>query len=248
MSGAELFQVDHGDDLTVLRIHAPPSGLSFTDAIAMEHLWKILNAVAFRKPKVLLLLTDEGLLSPTRVEQTWREIVQKRTSRSTVPPQVYAARTNLRKLIEYFKKSQMLCIGAVRGEVDFDLLGLFTACHYRICANGTVFENNVIDRSTPPGSAVVWLLARLLGVAQTWELLLEGSSLSADEARALKLVNAVFPKESFEADAVALAGTFADKPRQAIRSLVVAFNHSSLPLAEYLQEVGAGFDNIYLED
>ncbi len=158
MSGAELFQVDHGDDLTVLRIHAPPSGLSFTDAKAMERLWRILKAVAFCKPKVLLLLTEEGLLSPARVEQTWREIVHNRPSRSTLPPQVYAARTNLRKLIEYFKKSQTLCIGAVRGEVDFDLLGLFAACQYRICDKGTAFENNVIDRSAPPGSAAVWLL------------------------------------------------------------------------------------------
>ena len=248
MSGAELFQVDHGDDLTVLRIHAPPSGLSFTDSKAMEHLWRILDAVAFRKPKVLLLLTEEGLFSPTRVEQTWREILQKWTSRSTLPPEIYAARTNLRKLIEYFKKSQMLCISAVRGEVDFDLLGLFSACHYRICAKGTVFENNVIDRPAPPGSAAVWFLTRLLGKAQALELFLEGTSLSADEARALKLVNAVFPNESFEADAIALAETFADKPRQGIRSLVVAFNHSSLPIADYLQEVGAGFDTIYKED
>ena len=248
MSGAELFQVDHGDDLTVLRIHAPPSGLSFTDAKAMEHLWRILDAVAFRKPKVLLLLADEGVLSPARVEQTWQEIMHNRPSRSTVPPQIYAARTNLRKLIEYLKKSQSLCIGAVRGEVDFDLMGLVAACHYRICAKGTVFENNVIDRSTPPGSAAVWFLTRLLGLAQARELLLEGTSLSADEARALKLVNAVFPNESFEADAIALAETFADKPRKGIRSLVVAFNHSSLPIADYLQEVGAGFDTIYKED
>jgi hypothetical protein len=248
MSGAELFQVDHGDDLTVLRIHAPPSGLSFTDAKAMEHLWRILQAVAFRKPKVLLLLTEEGLLSPTKVEQTWREIVQNRPSRSTVPPQVYAARTNLRKLIEYFKKSQSLCIGAVRGEVDFDLLGLFAACHYRICAKGTAFENNVIDRSAPPGSAAVWLLVQLLGKAQACELLLEGSSLSADEARSLKLVNAILPNEGFEADAIALAKNFADKPRNAIRSLVVALNHSSLPIADYLKEVGAGFDKIYTDD
>jgi enoyl-CoA hydratase/carnithine racemase len=127
-------------------------------------------------------------------------------------------------------------------------LGLVAACHYRICAKGTVFENNVIDRIAPPGSAAVWLLTRLLGKAQAWELLLEGTSLSADEARALKLVNAVLPNESFEADAIALAETFAAKPRQGIRSLVVAFNHSSLPIADYLKEAGAGFDNIYKED
>ena len=248
MSGAELFQVDHGDDLTVLRIHAPPSGLSFIDAKVMGHFWRILEAVTVQKPKVLLLLTDEGLLSPARIEQTWREILHNRPSRSTVPPQIYAARTNLRKLIKYFKESQTLCIAAVRGEVDFDLLGLVAACHYRICAKGTVFENNVIDRIAPPGSAAVWLLTRLLGKAQAWELLLEGTSLSADEARALKLVNAVLPNESFEAGAIALAETFADKPRQGIRSLVVAFNHSSLPIEDYLQEAGAGFDNIYKED
>ena len=132
--------------------------------------------------------------------------------------------------------------------VDFDLLGLFAACHYRICAKGTTFENNVIDRPTPPGSATVWFLVRLLGKAPAWELLLEGTSLDAEEARAHKLVNAVLPNESFEADAISLAETFAVKPRQAIRTLVVAFNHSSLPIADYLNEVGTGFENIYKED
>lgn len=248
MSGAELFNVDYGDNLTVLRIHAPPRGLTLTDATAMDRLWRILNDVAFRKPKVLLLLGDEGLFSPTRVEQAWREILQNRPSKTSLPPQIYAAQTNLRKLIEYFSKSQTLCIGTVRGEIDFDLLGLFAACHYRICAKSTIFENNVIDRPTPPGSATVWFLARLLGKAQAWELLIEGTSLGVDEARALKLVNAVLPDESFEADAISLAETFAVKPRQAIRSLVVALNHSSLPISDYLKEVGTGFEKIYQDD
>lgn len=248
MSDVEQFEVDHREDLTVLRIHAPASGLTVTDARAMDQLWHILNAVAFRKPKVLLLITDEGLLSPARIEESWREIQRDRPSRSQVPPQVLAAQTNLRKLIEYYRKSQTLCISAVCGAVDFDLLGLFAACHYRVCADDTVFENRVLDREAPPGSASVWLLSRLVGMAQTYEILLETRSLSVEEARALKLVNAIVPRESLEADAIALAERFAAKPRQALRSLVVAFNHVGLPLADYLKEVGSGFEQIYGED
>ena len=247
MNEASLFEVEHGADLTVLRIHAPPSGLTLTDAKAMDQLWRILEAVAFRKPKVLLALVDAGLLSSERVEQAWQEILRQRESGSKLPPQIYAVRSNLRRLLEYFKSSQTLCISAVQGPVDFDLLGLMAVCHYRVCAEETVFENHVIERPAPPGSAMVWFLSRLIGVAETWDILLEGRSLTAEQARSQKLVNAVLPKETFEAEAIALAKGVAAKPRQALASLVVAFNHVYMPLESYLQEVGVGFEKIYGE-
>ena len=152
MSETMLFEVEHDDSLTLLRMHMPDSGLIFTDAKSMEALWKILDSVAFKKTKVLLLLTDSDFLSPIRVEQLWEEIEKDRSSKSVVLPQLLAAQTSICKLIEYTKMSQTLCITAVSGAIDFDLLGLFTTGHYRVCSNDTVFENHVVDRSSPPGS------------------------------------------------------------------------------------------------
>lgn len=243
MNEAKRFEVEHGD-VTLLRLHAPPTGLLLTDQATMGDLMRVLNTVAVRKPKVLLLLSDEDLLSPTRLEQTWGEIEESRTSKSRVPPQILAARTNILGLIEYFRRVETLFISAVRGAVDFDLLGIVAMGHYRICSDDTVFENHVLNRRTPPGSAVVWLLTRLLGIAISSEILLEGKSLNAQEARALKLVNRVLPADDFEAEATAVARDFAERPGQAISSLVKAFYHANLALPKYLEEVGTGFEDL----
>jgi enoyl-CoA hydratase/carnithine racemase len=58
--------------------------------------------------------------------------------------------TRVAKLIEYYRTSQTLCVSAMRGAVDFDLLGLVAATHYRVCSSDTVIMTTRSESSPTP--------------------------------------------------------------------------------------------------
>ena len=69
-----------------------------------------------------------------------------------------------------------------------DLFGVMLVANYRICSEDTVFVNRVLERDAAPGSAMFWLLTRYLGFAAANDILMEGKSLTAQEALDLRLM------------------------------------------------------------
>ena len=59
---------------------------------------------------------------------------------------------------------------------------------------------------------MTYLLPRIVGRARAQDLLFTDPKLTADDAARLGIVHRVFPKESFEAEALALAQRLADGP------------------------------------
>ena len=173
-----------------------------------------------------------------RVDEAWEDIFKGAASGNEVPPQIRALQSNTKKLIDYFNASRTLCIGAFSVSIDLDMFGLFASYHYRICTTDTMIENRTIDRNSPPGSATVWFLSRFVGFARAAEIFLEQDSLNANEARDLRLVNAVVPPEELRSFSTEKAEYFASKSPLALSTLVVALNHAHKPLKEYLDEVG----------
>ncbi len=247
MAGDSALEIENRKDITICRYTPSERGLMLTDAVQMDQLWSMLNDVAFRKPKVLVLLFEGDAFSPRRVDEAWEDITRNAKSGSRLPPQVLAAQSSLRRLIDYTRKSQTLWLGAFEGSVDLDLFGVLSCCHYRICSAATTFENHVIDRPTPPGSASVWYLSRIVGFARAFEILLEGQSFTVEEARSIGLVNAIAPSGDLDVQAISKAEHFASKSKLALSSLVLAMNNSYGSMDEYLAAVGTGFDKIYSE-
>jgi 2-(1,2-epoxy-1,2-dihydrophenyl)acetyl-CoA isomerase len=86
-----------------------------------------------------------------------------------------------------------------------------------------------------------WLLTRYLGFGAANHILMEGTSLTAQEALDLRLVNRVVPAADLETEAEAVAQRFAAKPARALASLVRASGHLDADLATYLERIGPGF-------
>ena len=115
------FEVEDRDEITVLNVRRVERGLAVTDVRHMDRLWSILNNVAMRKPKVLLMMYDRDVLGPERTDEAWQDIMASAPSGREQPPAIRAAQSNLRKLIDYYANSRTLCIGAFEGAIDFDL-------------------------------------------------------------------------------------------------------------------------------
>ena len=81
----------------------------------------------------------------------------------------------------------------------------------------------------------------ILGFATANHILMEGKSLTAQEALDLRLVNRVVDSEELESEAKTIAERFAAKPARALASLVRASSHLDADLATYLERIGPGF-------
>ena len=241
MSTESRIEVEERDGITIIDIHPPSRGLALTTPTYMEEFWPHLHRVAYKKQKVLLLLAGKDSLAPARVDEAWEDISNAATSGNKIPPQILALLSNTKKLIEYYRASRTLCIGAFSGAMDLDMFGLFAFSHYRICTTDTMIENRTLDRDAHPGIASIWFLSRVVGFARAAEIFLEQNSFTANEARDLRLVNAVAPPEELRSFSTKKAEYFASKSPLALSSIVVALNHAHQPLKEYLDEVGNRF-------
>ncbi len=81
----------------------------------------------------------------------------------------------------------------------------------------------------------------MVGFARAAEIFLEQDSFTADEARDLRLVNAVAPTDELRSFATEKAEYFASKSPLALSSIVAALNHAHQPLQDYLDQVGSRF-------
>ncbi len=247
MSTESLFEVEERDGITIIDINAPERGLALTTPTYMDEFWSHLHRVALKKQRVLILLSGKDSLAPARVDEAWEDISNAAPSGDKVPPQILALLSNTKKLIEYYRASRTLCIGAFSGAIDLDIFGFVASFHYRICTTDTMIENRTIDRNTPPGSATIWFLSRVVGFARAAEIFLEQDSLTANEARDLRLFNAVVPPEELRSFSTEKAEYFASKSPLALSTLVVALNHTHQPLKEYLDMVETEFPAVFKE-
>jgi 3-hydroxyacyl-CoA dehydrogenase len=80
---------------------------------------------------------------------------------------------------------------AVAGKMMGGALELAMACHYRVCAPGTLFNMPEINLGINPGAGGTQRLPRLIGVEAALKMLLTGQPINAAEALKLGLVDAV---------------------------------------------------------
>ena len=150
----------------------------------------------------------------------------------------------IERLLPQLRNLDTISVAAFGGEVDLDLFGTLLVCDYRICSDDTILVNRVLERSSPPGSAIFWLLSRYLGFGAAQEILIEGRSLTASEARELRLVNRVVPAAALAEDSARVAADLSAKPAEALTSLKRACRHIDKDLATYLRNTGTGFDGL----
>lgn len=95
---------------------------------------------------------------------------------------------------------------------------LALACDLRVAADTAVFGQPEVGLGITPGFGGTQRLARLIGAGRAKELLYTGRRLTAAEAHAIGLVNAVYPHDELPAQARRLADQIAANAPIAVRA------------------------------
>jgi 2-(1,2-epoxy-1,2-dihydrophenyl)acetyl-CoA isomerase len=127
----------------------------------------------------------------------------------------------LHSAISEIRRAPKPFIAAVDGIAAAGGFGLAMACDLVVASERATFEWAYQKTGLPGAESSTFFLPRLIGLRKALELVLLNPRLSAREARDQGLVNLVFPDDSFETDAIALARRLA---AGAVRSFGVTKN------------------------
>jgi enoyl-CoA hydratase/carnithine racemase len=97
----------------------------------------------------------------------------------------------------YFVKLKKPVIAAINGPCAGIGMVMALYADLRFAADSAVFTTAFAQRGLIAEHGISWLLPRLIGQAQAMDLLLSARRVSAEEAKAIGLVNAIFPAEKF---------------------------------------------------
>ncbi|MBI3598611.1 MAG: enoyl-CoA hydratase/isomerase family protein [Nitrospirae bacterium] len=126
--------------------------------------------------------------------------------------------------IEWMRKP---VVAAINGFCLGGGLELALACHIRIAGDRARLGLPEIGLGIMPGFGGTQRLPRLVGMAKAMELILTGDMVSAEEAKAIGLVNRVVPETEVLKEAQGLAKKIAAKGRMAIAAAMKAISEES---------------------
>lgn len=123
-----------------------------------------------------------------------------------------------RSLAELFampRKMKMPVIAAVHGRALAGGCGLATSCDILLATETARFGYPEVKIGFVP-AIVTAFLRRNVSEKRAFELLTQGFEFSAEEAKAIDLVNRVFPEDGFESAVLSYASAYANTSRSAV--------------------------------
>jgi 2-(1,2-epoxy-1,2-dihydrophenyl)acetyl-CoA isomerase len=127
----------------------------------------------------------------------------------TVGFTTWLIRTGVQQLVTAIRDCEKPVIASVNGlaaDVGFHLA---LACDFVVASSEASFVEGFVPRGILPDGGGFYLLPRVVGLQRAKEIILLGGELSAEEARALGIVNRVVPPDELEAATHALASRVA---------------------------------------
>ncbi|MCL2346178.1 MAG: enoyl-CoA hydratase-related protein [Desulfobulbus sp.] len=229
----QFIKYDVVDGLATLAINRPP--FNVLDIPTMAEINTALDLCSSDLSVRLLVITGVG-------EKTFSAGVEVADH---TPDKVDAMIATFHGIFRRLDRLKVPSIAAVNGAALGGGLELAIACDLIIAASGAKLGQPEIKLAVFPPIAAV-LLPRLVGPARAMEIILGGENFTAEEGKAMGLVNRVFPRESFASDLqaflkpyLALSGAALRSARHAIRETVGKPFAAALERAEniYLQEL-----------
>ncbi len=129
-------------------------------------------------------------------------------------------RTETRRRQEVYTRIEQLeipSIAAINGWAVGTGLEIAMACSMRVASEKARLGQPEVKLGITPGAGGTQRLPRLVGMGRALEMILTGDPVTADEAKAMGLVNRVVPHDQVMAEAKKLAETIAQRPRLAIQ-------------------------------
>jgi 2-(1,2-epoxy-1,2-dihydrophenyl)acetyl-CoA isomerase len=133
----------------------------------------------------------------------------------------------LHSAISEIRRAPKPFIAAVDGIAAAGGFGIAMACDLVVASQRAAFEWAYHKTGLSGAESSTFFLPRLLGFRKAMELVLLNPRLDAEAARALGLVNVVFPVEGFELDTMALAIRLAEGPTHAYAVAKSLLNQAS---------------------
>ena len=150
---------------------------------------------------------------------------------------------NLTSYIENFSKPVIAAINgfALGGGCEFAM-----ACHIRYASETARLGQPEVGLGLIAGFGGTQRLPRLVGKGRALEILLSGCMVSAEDAKGMGLVNAIFPQESLMEACTKLASKILRNGPIAIRETIYAVNEGlDLSLEEGLKQEAQRFGTIF---
>jgi len=230
----ESFSIARTHNRTVVRFRNREA-LAGADLRVIDGLWDFLESEA-RDPKpIVVLIAPPGLLGPANLER----LVDGSKNGETLGPAEVRARiireeNVIQRFVKEVRRLDSFVIGAVGGDVALQLAAPLLACDYRIAGPETVFVNTTHTLPRAPLGGLPWLLANLLGGAKATQLLLDVERLTAEDARALGLINQVTDPGRLDEETLKIVDRLGSLPRAALIGLKRSMTASSDDLHSYL--------------
>ncbi|MGI8813664.1 MAG: enoyl-CoA hydratase/isomerase family protein [Pyrinomonadaceae bacterium] len=143
--------------------------------------------------------------------------------------------SQLADLFTVIRKVRVPVIAAVHGRALAGGCGLATACDLVIATRTARFGYPEVKIGFVP-AMVAAILRRNLGEKKSFELLTQGFEFSAQEAEAIRLVNAIFDDGAFDAAVLDYAGRYTKVSGSAVAMTKrLLYDIDALPLAEAVQ-------------
>lgn len=135
----------------------------------------------------------------------------------TAPPPVFARQVRFeRDLWGLFTSIQKPFIAALHGYVLGSGIEMSLCCDIRLCSDDARFGLPEVTLGIIPAAGGSQTLPRTIGRSNALDVLLTGRWLQADEAKRLKLVNRVLPRQDLYAEADRLAHRIKDCDPRAV--------------------------------
>jgi enoyl-CoA hydratase len=129
-------------------------------------------------------------------------------------------RSETRRRQEVYTRIEQLeipSIAAINGWAVGTGLEIAMACSMRVASEKAKMGQPEVKLGITPGAGGTQRLPRLVGLGRALEMILTGDPVTAEEAKAMGLVNRVVPHDQVLAEAKKLAETIAARPKLAIQ-------------------------------
>lgn len=138
--------------------------------------------------------------------------------------QAYAFAQNGQRLFKLIEDCPKPVIAAVNGFALGGGCELTMACHIRVASEKASFGQPEVNLGIIPGYGGTQRLTQLVGRGKALEIMLTGDRISADEAKAIGLVNHVVPKDELMTFATQLITRITSKAPAAVANIIKSVN------------------------
>jgi enoyl-CoA hydratase len=213
----ELVRLEIDEGVATIRLDRPP--MNAINEELTRHLHQAASEAAARD--------DVGAVVIWGGEKIFAAGADVKMMLPMTPIEVRAMITDLQETFNSVEDLPKVTIAAINGYALGGGCELAMCADFRFAGEDARIGQPEIQLGIIPGAGGTQRLPRLVGVSQAKDLIYSGRHLKAEEARAIGLVDRVFPAEEVYPQAVEAARRFAQGPRAALHAAKTAVNWGS---------------------